>query len=221
MASTAEPSSASPSGESYLRHFLSEQHQQALIVESGISPAVIAQRAYHTAQDKAELVECGFTEGQASVPALCIPVFGADGARKTVQIRPDHPRSLKGKPVKYETPAGSRMAFDIHPSVTQRLATPDERLWITEGVKKGDALVSRGECAMALLGVWNWRGTNPQGGKTVLPEWEFVALNGREVLVVFDSDVMTKPAVTLALDRLSGFLSYRGARVKLVFLPHG
>ena len=78
------------------------------------------------------------------------------------------------------------------------------------GVKKGDALVSRGLCAVAVIGVWNWRGTNDKGGKTVLPDWEHIALNTRQIYIVFDSDVMLKPEVHAALVRLKAFLEARG-----------
>ena len=74
---------------------------------------------------------------------------------------------------------------------------------------------------MALIGVWNWRGTNGRGGKTALPEWEHVALNGRKVYVVFDSDVMEKREVHAALRRLKGFLESRDAKVMLIYLPAG
>jgi hypothetical protein len=62
---------------------------------------------------------------------------------------------------------------------------------------------------VALLGIWNWRGTNEQGGKTALPEWESVALNGRQVYVIFGSDAMLKSQVHTALARLKSFLEVR------------
>jgi len=37
-------------------------------------------------------------------------------------------------------------------------------LFITEGIPKGDAAVTIGLCCIALLGVWNFRGTNDAGG---------------------------------------------------------
>ena len=46
-------------------------------------------------------------------------------------------------------------------------------------MRKADALVSIGLCCVALLGVWNFRGTNDAGGKVALADWESVALNGR------------------------------------------
>jgi hypothetical protein len=94
-------------------------------------------------------------------------------------------------------------------------------LFITEGARKADAAAARGLCCIALLGVWNWRGTNAKGGTTVLADWERVALNGRTVYIVFDSDVTTKPEVRDALVRLKAFLESRKATVEVVYLPAG
>ena len=111
------------------------------------------------------------------------------------------------------------MVLDVHPAARAALANPDTPLFVTEGIKKGDCLVSRGCCAVALLGVWNWRGTNELGGKTSLPDWEAAALNDRQVYVIFDSDVMLKHQVHAALARFKPFLESRGARVLLIYLP--
>lgn len=187
---------------------------------SGICKDVIAARGYRTVTNEADLEQLGFSPKQRNVPALLIPICSPTGEVKLHQTRPDTPRTNgKGKPVKYETPAGSLMALDMHPSVKGKAADPKTPLWITEGIKKGDALASRGLCAAALIGVWNFRGTNALGGKAALPEWEFIALNGRDVYIVFDSDVMTKKEVARALERLKGMLEHRGAKVKLIYLP--
>ncbi len=74
---------------------------------------------------------------------------------------------------------------------------------------------------MALLGVWNWRGSNEHGGKMAMPEWESIPLNGRAVYVAFDSDAMVKPAVYSALERLGAFLASRGGHVHYTYLPPG
>jgi hypothetical protein len=189
---------------------LAEHHEKMLLKESGIKPDVVEARGYRTVKTKAELKRLGFSDAQRITPALLIPVFGPDGEIATHQIRPDEPRWRDGKPIKYETPRGSRMALDVNPLARAQLSDPSIPLFITEGVKKGDAIVSRGYCAIALLGVWNWRGTNEHGGKVALPDWEYVALNDeREVHVVFDSDVMAKPEVYKALVRLKNFLEHR------------
>jgi hypothetical protein len=200
---------------------LADNHRKMLVRESRIARAVIRSRGYHTVGSKAELERLGFGRAQRNTPGLLIPIHGPGGDVVLYQFRPDGPRIKDGKPVKYETPTGARMALDVHPFARDRLGNPTVPLFITEGTKKGDALVSHGVCAVALIGVWNWRGTNEQGGKTALPEWEFVALNERHVYVIFDSDVMLKKEVYAALVRLRGFLESRGAKVALVYLPPG
>ena len=199
---------------------LSPAHETMLLDESGIKLEVAEARAYRTVTDAAELQKKGFSPKQHNVPALLIPIYSPAGHVPLHQSRPDTPRlNDKGKAVKYETPSGSSMALDVHPFVKDKLGDPNTPLFVTEGIKKGDALVSHGLCAVALIGVWNWRGTNGLGGKTALPEWEDIALNGREVFIVFDSDVMTKKPVHTALARLKGFLEHRGAKIKLIYLP--
>jgi hypothetical protein len=193
-----------------------------LLTASAISDIVARARGYRSVTTGTELLELGFSARQARVPALLIPVWGVGGEISLYQTRPDTPRiDPRGKVVKYETVAGARMVLDVHPMVRDQLVDPAIPLWITEGVRKGDAAVSRGLCCIALLGVWNWRGTNTLGGKVALADWESIALNNRRTYVAFDSDVMTKPDVRAALARLKAFLESRGARVWLVYLPAG
>jgi hypothetical protein len=188
---------------------LAAHHRTMLVQESSIKPKVIEARGYRTVETKAELERLGFGRAQRNVPGLLLPIYAPGGEISLYQLRPDEPRIKNGRPVKYETPGGSRMALDVHPFAREKLGDPSVPLFITEGIKKGDALVSRGLCAVALVGVWNWRGTNEHGGKTALPEWEYVALNDREVYIVFDSDVMLKQQVYTALARLKPFLEGR------------
>jgi len=209
-----------PSGVETIVPMLSENHQAQLIASS-INPDTIDARGYHTVDKMAEIRRCGFSDRQARVPALLIPVWGVEGEVSLYQIRPDAPRIVKGKSLKYETPRGARMVVDVHPFALGRLSDPAVPLFITEGVKKGDSLVSKGCCAVALLGVWNWRGSNGNGGKTALADWESIALNGRQIYICFDSDVMLNPQVNEALTRLKGFLEKRGAKVGLIYLPAG
>ena len=78
--------------------------------------------------------------------------------------------------------------------------------------------MSAGACCLSLIGVWNWRGRNNEGGKTALADWEDIALNDRTVWLAFDSDAMEKKQVHAALERLSAFLKRRRARVKIVYI---
>ena len=82
------------------------------------------------------------------------------------------------------------MRIDCPPLCQNKLADPSIPLWITEGVKKGDALAGHGLCAIALLGVWNFKGKNSFGGTTLLADFDYIALDNRNVRIVFDSDVM-------------------------------
>jgi putative DNA primase/helicase len=86
--------------------------------------------------------------------------------------------------IKYDQPVGVPVALDI-PSPLEDLMDTTRRLWITEGEKKADALVSRGEVAVALLGVWNWKKDG-----WMLPEWDRIPLMGRDVIIAFDSDAV-------------------------------
>src|SRR5215217_2111517 len=201
--------------ESALLSTLLPAHRRMLLEESGISPGVVAERGYYTAKTKAELSRLGFSERQRRTPALVVPMYSPAGELVTHQIRPDSPRENgDGKTIKYETPLRSPIRLDVHPSQTERVRDASVPLWITEGVKKADSLVSWGQCVVALQGVWCWG-----KGNVPLPEWEDVRLWGRPVSVIFDSDVMTNPKVQAALERLVGFLRGRGARVRVVYLP--
>lgn len=198
---------------------LSDAHLRMLRDESAITDAIIAARGYRTATKKSALKDLGFSDTQCRVPALVLPVYSVAGTIAFHQIRPDEPRAgHDGKPIKYETPSKTRMAVDAHPSMRQHLGNPQRPLFITEGIRKADAAVSKGLCCIAVLGVWNWRGTNDDGGKVALPDWESIALNEREIYLVFDSDVMLKSSVYHALGRLKAFLESRRAWVRLIYL---
>jgi len=200
---------------------LAPQHQ-ALIDASAITADVAAARRYYTATTKTELAGLGFSEAQRRVPALVIPIWDVFGQVAMYQIRSDAPRiNAHGKVVKYETPRGSRMVLDVPPIVRDRLGDPTTPLAVTEGVRKADSGASVDLCCIDVLGVWNWRGSNEVGGKTALPDWEHVALNKRCVLLIFDSDVMTKPEVHGSLARFKPLLEARGAEVLIVYLPSG
>src|SRR3712207_4807558 len=177
---------------------LSEEHLAELVEESAISPDLIAQRGYRSVGVKSELERLGFGRAQISVPALEIPWYRPDGSLGLYQIKPKEPRIKDGRPVKYEVPPKSRVVLDVHPAMREKLQDPNLPLYITEGIKKGDSLASRGCVAVTLIGVWSWRGTNEAGGKVALPDWELIPLNGRFVYIVFDSDVMLNRKVYAA-----------------------
>jgi hypothetical protein len=102
-------------------------------------------------------------------------------------------------------------------------ADPTVPLFVVEGQKKVDALITAGaKAVVGVVGVWNWRGRNDHDGLAMLPDWEWVALKeGRQVYVVFDSDIILKQPVALAMNRLGAALKRVGAHVAYARLPSG
>ena len=199
---------------------LHDYHLEHLRDGSGLSLEIIAERGYRSVDDPQELIDLGFTPVQARAPGILIPIWGPHGEIVRWQFRPDEPRTPGGKAVKYENMAGQTLRLDVPPRCRSMLKDPSIPLFITEGIKKTDRLAQEGLCVVGLPGgVWGWWGTNTDGGKTALGDWDEVALNGRRSVVVFDSDVMTKPPVRQALDRLTAFQVSRDADVWWIFMP--
>lgn len=202
---------------------LSCAHMRMLRDDSGIADEVIAERGYRTvdgAQGYTELKALGFSKAQAMTPGLLLPLWTTDSQQLPMVYRPDTPRlSRDGKPIKYEIPKGGGVRLDCPPRCQPRLADPSVPLWLTEGQKKADSLASRGAAVLCLLGVWSFIGKNTFGGNTLLTDFDHVAWNGRDVRLVFDSDVTSKPSVRQALDRLGAHLTNKHASVRMVYLP--
>jgi len=193
---------------------ISEAHMRSLVEGSGISPDVIAERGYRTAVHRDQLRRY-FPRWQRRAPALFVPLYSPDGKTRSAQIRPDRARiNEKGKPVKYETPAGSDCILDVHPRNAQAIKDPAIPVWFVEGAKKNDSLTPRGECAVTVVGVWNWT----KDGE-VYPCFDHIPLEGRIARIAFDSDMLLKPEVQLAAERLAEVLIARGAVVEMAYLP--
>lgn len=201
---------------------------------SAISDLVIHARGYRTVTAASDLRSLGFSPAQCRVPGLLLPLCTTAGTPGPAVYRPDNPRVVEqkdsprdpdglfpNKVIKYEMPKGLGVHLDCPPLCQPDLGDPRIPLWITEGQKKADALVSAGLTAIALLGVWNFKGKNESGGVTLLADWDFIALKDRDVRIVFDSDVMRKREVQAALLRLVEHLRRKGAELRTVYLPPG
>ena len=192
-----------------------DQHA-ALLAASAVSPEVARERGYVSAGEKTRLERAGFAKSQRVVPSLLIPIYGTDGELRLHQTRPDNPRLDNGKPRKYETPWRQPICLDVPRRVNGQLADPAVPLWITEGARKADAAVTAGLCCIALIGVDGW-----QSKGVALPDWKLVRLKDREVLIAYDSDVMSKASVGKALRGITTWLGFMGAKVRHVILPEG
>jgi hypothetical protein len=187
-----------------------------LTVESGIAPEVIAERGYRSIpvdSGYATLKALDFPDFQAHPPGLLIPTWTTDGQQLLTVYRPDTPRVLQGKPRKYDQRQGSAVRLDCPPRCRPWLGDASAPVWVTEGSKKADSLASQGAVVLALAGVWGFREKRiaPDIDPPLLADWAPVALAGREVRLVFDSDVTTKAEVQQALDCLTALLTAQGA----------
>ncbi len=217
-----------PESTSTCDDLLRDDHLRELTEGSGIPLPLVRERVYRTIPTRRKLAEEGYSDSQQRViytrdgkHALGMPIHWPGRDPVLGVIKPDAPRFNKGKPRKYEVRAGLGMVLDCPPRCHAALNNPNIPLYITEGIKKVDAGAARGGCWIGLLGVYGWRGTNEHGGKVALPEFEDVALNGRRVYLIFDSDIMEKQPVHQALGRLKQLLESRGAAVRVVYLPGG
>ena len=143
-------------------------------------------------------------------------------------FKPDAPRNLNGKLVKYETPPKREteiFALKVPDGIYQKTAnyweipkdntinfwewvkTRPVPLFITEGAKKAGALLSAGFPAIALPGINNglrdrphWDGETGKETiiKDLIPELKHFAKNGKEIVFVFDQDTKFKTQQNVA-----------------------
>lgn len=200
---------------------LSEAHREELN-SSRISSDLIEQRGYRTvgADWRQQLIDMGCpvwaVKSDDAFPGLVLPMFRVrTGEYIGFQFKPASPQPRPGtdKPMKYVGPKGQGNRLDVHPSCADRVADVSRPLWITEGVKKSDALASRDLAVVAITGVWNWRNT-----EGTLGDWEDVPILGRTVIVCFDADAAVNPQVRNAMIRLVGWLRSKGA-ASVKYLP--
>jgi putative DNA primase/helicase len=105
----------------------------------------------------------------------------------------------------------------LPPSVAKGVIEGDyPELLVTEGEKKALKATQEGFPCIGLAGVFGWK-----DGKSerLFPTLQRIPWRGREVRIVFDSDIADKPEVQDGESRLAARLSALGARVKVVRLP--
>jgi hypothetical protein len=202
-----------------LKGRVGEHYARELVVESAIDPTVALERGYWVAMNRLELKDLGFTYmyPRIEVPALVIPRRSPDGETTRNQVKPKSSWKTE-KWGKYLFPPDESMIVDGHPRSLKRLKDPSTPLWITEGSKGGDSLVSQGLCAVSLAGVYNFA-VKYTRSKTLLPCWDHINLESRRVIVAYDADSQTTEEVQEALNRLVNRLSERGANVWVSYTP--
>jgi hypothetical protein len=185
-----------------------------LEVESGISAEVIEARGYRSLRGDAgisELLRVGFADYQCYPPGILMPGYGVDGRNGRYQFRHDRPPAGRQK---YETPADSGLWCDVSPALQRdRLRDPGELKILTEGIKKGDALVSHGYAAVSVIGTYGWK------PEDVIRELLSLIERDSRWCLLFDSDAADNPGVYEPEYRLACLMAALGAHVTVVLVP--
>ena len=84
-----------------------------------------------------------------------------------------------------------------------------------EGRLPGGAWAGRHRCVRGV----ELEGPQPQGRQGDAADWDEVALNGREVTIVYDGDTQRKRQVRQAMSALASWLNKKGAKVSCAWLP--
>lgn len=199
---------------------LHPRHRAELERGSGIPPEAIAAWRPCSVDRAEDLVAAGFLPQQWAGPGMLLPVLGPEGRNGLEVYKPDtSPIGKDGRARKYLIPAGAGARIHFPPSVRPVLGDPRVPLLITEGLKKAEAGAARGLATIGLMGTWMFKGKNDVGAVTILADLDAIAWEGRQVLIVFDSDATRKPGVAMAAERLAVILERRGAKVRIVQLP--
>lgn len=206
------------------------QHQE-LLEDSAIAIDVAEARKYVSVDTKDALVKRGFPRW-VNVPGLLIPIWPIDGSEPTAQYRSDRPSMRPdGQAAKYVNRSGGEVCLDVNP-IQRDMIQGTCPIVITEGSRKVDAGISvYGDDILfiGLLGVdcWGRVPTDSKGEpipdlpKVPLADWKRIPLAGREICIIFDSDVSRKHHVQRAIQGLIAFLVAQGALTTVSLLPEG
>jgi Domain of unknown function (DUF3854) len=200
---------------------LSQEHRRKLKEESGISPDVTAGRGVCTITKGRELPKEFSRRQRARAPGILFTVHRPNGETAHV-FRPDN-LDPENPGCKYELPpkccGGPGNVLDVHPSARQLVDDVSAPAVFTEGIRKADAITTAARAAgldiltVGISGVWNWLSDGEP-----IPDMADIPLEGRKVIILFDSDMLRNPSVQEAARRFSELLAERGAEVWISYL---
>ena len=195
-------------------------HHRKQLTESGLTDATIAGAGLYseTNADKIRsIIKCSKPVAKKLGPCLVIPYYDIDGRNGYARIRPDIPRVIGSRKLKYESPKGEPNQPYLPESVKQCIDRPVELL-ITEGEKKTLAANQAGFPTIGLVGVFGWK---KKDEASLLPTLDRIEWTKRRVIIAFDSDIAENVNVQQAEKWLCHHLKNRGADVKVIRLPSG
>jgi Domain of unknown function (DUF3854) len=201
---------------------LSDEHRRTLVKGSCIDPDVIAERGVRTVTKGRELPKNYSWRQKKRAPGILFTVHCPNGETCTI-FRPDEP-DPKNPGHKYEQECkalgGAGNVLDVHPSWHHLIDDVSVPVLFTEGIKKADSITSAARAAgidllaVAISGVWNWL----SDGEPIDDMYD-IPVEGRKVVICFDSDMLRNPDVQMAAERLAKWLTSYGAEVWIVYLP--
>ena len=198
-----------------LHRELLPSHKETLLYGSRISEGQILQSGYFSISGT-DLPRFGFSEKAGC--ALGMPYRNRVGRIVQIDLRFDQPiddPENSGKKIRYKSPWGLPKVCDWQGSLPDDKQSP---VFLVEGRKKADALRTWGLYAIALPGIW----ALGLRAKEARKDFEGVDWDGRDVVVLFDTEI--KPKTKAAVEKARAFnceyLTSLGAIPKIVKLPY-
>lgn len=190
----------------------------------GISDSVAQQAGLFSVPDAAALLP-----GLPERPAIVIPYYTPGGELLRVAGRPfarfrwlDEDKAPRGfvrqRPARYGQPVGTGVQVYFPPLIAWDVVAQDASIpvVITEGEAKAITACINGFTCFALGGVYNFTGADGQ----LLAVLDAIVWEGRQAIIIFDSDAATNPDVLAAEARLIEELqTRRKAKCRVVRLP--
>ena len=192
----------------------------AELLASGIPPEVHSKLDYRCVDAQEAKALAGFSR-----PGWVVLMRDHNGKPFThdgkpfYRFKPNEPINDKnGKPAKYLTTAGAGCRPYFSPLLPPGSLANGKTIRITEGEKKADCLNYHGFPTIGLSGVDAWTDKRVGQGE-LIPELAAINWSGRDVQLVFDSDVTVKDSVRQSIYRLTEALVAQGAAISVVLLP--
>ena len=201
---------------------LSDSDRHTLEAGSAIAADILDSSGVYTITDGCQLPR-GFSKRQRErAPGVLYEVPRPNGETTWV-FRPDDP-DPDNPGLKYEAACkklgGPGNVLYVHPSQRHLVDDTSVPVVIVEGIKKALSIITAATAigvevlVVGILGVWNWMA----GGEPISDMFD-IPVEGRDVGIVYDCDMLTNPSVQGACKRLAELQIDRGAAVRVAFLP--
>ena len=202
----------------------------------GITPKLLAfiAKKYGLAETAARLMQLREVTPEEALQlvgvarrGILIPYFDLDSklnGKFRIRFYDDDPEGSNEfkaaeKPLRYMSPAGVAPGIYLYPGIDWRsVAITTGVLYTTEGEFSAAKACSMGLHFIGLSGVWSYKSKNARAFE-LLPEFDEFTIRGREIVIVYDSDLTSKSQVLAAQHAYAAELAKRGAKPKSIILP--